>query len=159
MGVSERELRELPIAAPVLGSQPGRHTLKGVETNVYAEAAEQSFRITVLGRGVEVRVRPVEFRFDYGDGSLLASAAPGGPIHQERWGERTATSHPYTGTGDYTLSLTTVFAGEFRLEGGPWQPIAGTSEIPSRSRALSVWRSEVRLYADDCIANPAGEGC
>ncbi|WP_081998441.1 hypothetical protein [Sinomonas humi] len=157
--VTERQLRELPIVPAGLGVQPGRHTLRGAETNVYAEPAQQSFRVSVLGRGVEVRVRPVEHRFDYGDGAALASAAPGGPLPEQRWGERTATGHVYRGTGDYTVGLATVFAGEFSVEGGPWQPIAGTALVPSRPREVSVWRSEVHLYAEDCNANPRGEGC
>jgi hypothetical protein len=159
VAVTERELRQLPIAAPVLGSQPGRHTLRGAETNVYADSAAQSFRITLLGRGVEVRVRPVEHRFDYGDGTALASAAPGGPVPEARWGEKTATSHRFTATGDYTVALSTVYAGEFSVDGGPFQPIPGTATVPSQPRVLSVWRSEVRLYAEDCNANPHGEGC
>jgi hypothetical protein len=159
VAVTERQLRELPIAPAGLGVQPGRHTLKGAETNVYAEPAQQSFRVAVLGRAVEVRVRAVEYRFDYGDGASLASAAPGGPIPQERWGERTVTGHAYRATGDFAVGLVSVFAGEFSVEGGPWQPIAGTAEVPTPSRTVSVWRSEVRLYADDCNANPRGEGC
>ncbi|WP_415857435.1 hypothetical protein, partial [Sinomonas sp. G460-2] len=150
VAVTERQLRELPIAAPVLGSQPGRHTLKGAETNLYAEPAGQSFRLTIAGRAVEVRVAPAEYRWSYGDGTTLTTAAPGGPIPEARWGEKTATSHAYTATGDVAASLATVFTGEFSVEGGPFQPIAGTATVPSTPRALTVWRSEVRLYADDC---------
>ncbi|MEA5454604.1 hypothetical protein SPF06_07705 [Sinomonas sp. JGH33] len=165
IAVTDRELRALPIAPSGLGSQPGRHTLKGAETNVYAVPAGasaegvQSFDTAVLGRKVRVRVRPVEHRFDYGDGTALVSAAPGGPIPEARWGEKTVTSHAYAQTGDFTVSLTTVFAGEFSVEGGPWQAIAGTAAVPSQPRVLSVWRSEVKLYAENCLQNPHGEGC
>ncbi|MEA5454560.1 hypothetical protein SPF06_07485 [Sinomonas sp. JGH33] len=165
VAVTERELRALPIAASAVGSQPGRHTLKGAETNVYAvpagDSAEgvQSFDTAVLGRKVRVRVRPVEHRFDYGDGTALVSAAPGGPIAEARWGEKTVTSHAFAQTGDLTVSLTTVFSGEFSVEGGPWQAIAGTAAVPSQPRVLSVWRSEVKLYAENCLQNPHREGC
>ena len=159
VAVTEKQLRELPIAAPVLGAQPERHTLKGAETNLYAEPAEQSFELTIAGRKVQVRVAPAEYRWSYGDGTALTTAAPGGPIPEARWGEKTATSHAYTATGDVTASLVTVFTGQFSVEGGPFQPIAGTATVPSAPRTLSVWRSEVRLYADDCNANPHGQGC
>jgi hypothetical protein len=159
VAVTEAQLRQLPIAPAALGLQPGRHTLKGAETNVYADSAPQSFRTTVLGRAVEVRVAPVEHRFDYGDGTSLVSAAPGGPLPQQRWGEKTATSHRYTATGDYTLALTTVYAGEFSVEGGPFQPIPGTATVPSPTREVSVWRSQVRLYAQTCTTNPHAEAC
>lgn len=159
VAVTEAQLRQLPIAPAALGVQPGRHTLKGAETNVYADSGPQSFRTTVLGRAVEVRVAPVEHRFDYGDGSALVSAAPGGPLPQQRWGERTATSHRYAATGDYTVALTTVYAGQFSVDGGPFQPIPGTAPVPSPARELSVWRSQVKLYAETCTTNPHGEGC
>lgn len=159
VAVTEKQLRELPIAAPVLGAQPERHTLKGAETNLYAEPAEQSFELTIAGRKVQVRVAPAEYRWSYGDGTTLTTAAPGGPIPAARWGEKTATSHAYAATGDVTASLVTVFAGQFSVEGGPFQPIAGTATVPSAPRILSVWRSEVRLYADDCNLNPHGQGC
>jgi hypothetical protein len=57
------------------------------------------------------------------------------------------------------VGLTTVFTGEFSVDGGPYQAIAGNAPVPSMPKALSVWRSEVKLYADDCTANPAGQGC
>jgi hypothetical protein len=159
VAVTQAQLRQLPIAPAALGAQPGRHTLRGAETNVYADSPAQSFRLTVLGRAVEVRLRAVEHRFDYGDGTALATAAPGGPLPESRWGEQTATSHRYTATGDYTLALATVYAGEFSVEGGPFQPIPGTATVPSPTRTLSVWRSEVKLYAENCNTNPHGEGC
>lgn len=159
VAVTERQLRELPIVAPLLGAQPGRHTLKGAETNLYAEPAEQSFELTIAGRRVQVRVAPVEYRWSYGDGTALSTAAPGGPVPLEQLGERTETSHVYRSTGDVTASLTTVFTGRFSVDGGPLQPIAGTAAVTSVPRDLSVWRSEVRLYADDCNTNPNGQGC
>ncbi|MEN2744211.1 PKD domain-containing protein [Sinomonas halotolerans] len=159
IAVTEKQLRELPIVAPKLGTQPGRHTLKGAETNIYADPAEQSFSITILGRKVDIKVTPSEYRWDYGDGTTLVTRYPGGPVPEERWGEKTVTSHIYTATGDFTVGLTTVFTGEFSVDGGPYQPIAGTAEIPSAPRTLSVWRSEVKLYADNCNVNPEGAGC
>lgn len=159
IAVTEKQLRELPIKAPELGSQPGRHTLKGAETNIYAQPADQSFAIDILGRKVSIRVKPSEYHWSYGDGTSLVTSAPGGPIPEARWGEKTVTSHAYIQTGDVSIGLTTFFTGEFSVDGGPFQAIAGTAQVPSGSKALSIWRSEVKLYADDCIANPAGAGC
>jgi hypothetical protein len=159
IAVTEKQLRELPIKASELGSQPARHTLKGAETNIYAQPSDQSFSIEIVGKKVDIRVKPNEYRWSYGDGTSLVTAVPGGPIPEARWGEKTVTSHAYSATGDVTVGLTTVFTGEFSVDGGPFQPIAGTAPVPSAPKALSVWRSEVKLYADDCIANPSGPGC
>ncbi|HKU12276.1 MAG TPA: hypothetical protein VJQ61_13755 [Sinomonas sp.] len=159
IAVTENQLRELPIAPAKLGSQPGRHTLKGAETNLYAEPAAQSFQVTIMDRRVEVRVKPVEYRWSYGDGASLVTGSSGGPLPEARWGEKTVTSHAYQLTGDVAVALVTVFTGEFSVDGGAFQPIAGTASVPSESKTLSVWRSEVHLYADDCNANPHGQGC
>jgi hypothetical protein len=159
IAVTEKQLRELPIKGSKLGSQPGRHTLKGAETNIYAEPSDQSFSITIVGKKVAIRVTPSEYRWSYGDGTSLVTAVPGGPLPESRWGEKTATSHVYAATGDVNVGLTTVFTGEFSVDGGPYQAIAGNAPVPSTPKALSVWRSEVKLYADDCTANPAGQGC
>ena len=159
IAVTEQQLRELPIAPSRLGTQPGRHTLKGAETNVYAEPADQTFSITIIGRKVDIKVTPLEYRWSYGDGTTLVTSAPGGPIPESRWGEKTVTSHVYTATGDVALGLTTVFTGEFSVDRGPFQAIPGSAEVPSEARTLSIWRSEVKLYADDCNVNPSGPGC
>ncbi|MDQ4489088.1 hypothetical protein RBS60_02610 [Sinomonas sp. ASV486] len=159
IAVTEKQLRELPIKAPELGSQPGRHTLKGAETNIYADPADQTFSIDILGKRVDIKVKPVEYRWTYGDGSTLVTGVPGGPIPEARWGEKTVTSHIFTQTADVSIGLTTVFTGTFSVDGGPYQPIAGTAQVPSAPKALSIWRSEVKLYADNCITNPTGPGC
>ncbi|GAB3281205.1 hypothetical protein GCM10027449_22370 [Sinomonas notoginsengisoli] len=159
IAVTEKQLRELPIKAPALGAQPGRHTLKGAETNIFADPADQSFAIDILRRRVDIKVKPSEYRWTYGDGTSLVTRFPGGPIPELRWGDKTVTSHVFTGTGDFAIGLTTVFTGEFSVDGGPFQPIAGTAQVPSDPKTLSVWRSEVKLYADDCNVNPSGAGC
>lgn len=159
IAVTEKQLRELPIKAPELASQPGRHTLKGAETNVYAHPADQTFSIDIVGKKVDIKVRPAEYRWNYGDGTTLVTGFPGGPIPEARWGEKTVTSHIFTQTADVSIGLTTVFTGTFSVDGGPYQPIAGTAQVPSAPKTLSIWRSEVKLYADNCITNPTGPGC
>lgn len=158
-GFTEADLRRLAIIGAQLGTQPGRHTLKGAETNIYADAASQPFSVDIAGYKVDVRVKPSEYRWDYGDGTSLVTGFPGGPIPEARWGEKTVTSHVFAQTGDFSVDLTTVFTGEFSVDGGAFQPIAGNAQIPSAPKTLSVWRSEVKLYADDCNVNPAGAGC
>ena len=156
---TQKEFRELPLLAATIGSQPGRHTLKGAETNIYADSGEQHFNVTLAGHAFAIKARPLEYRWDYGDGTRLVTSAPGGPIPEERWGEKTVTSHVYAATGDVAVGLTTVFIGEYSVDGGPFQAIVGTAEVPSAARTLSIWRSEVKLYADDCNVNPHGAGC
>jgi hypothetical protein len=156
----QRTFEQLPVNAGTLGIQPTPHTLRGAETNFYAEAAEQTFNVTMLGQKVAIFAKPVQYRWDYGDGASLGpTTTMGGPLPQERWGEKTRTSHAYAATGDFSVVLTTYFQGTYSVNGGPALPIPNQGQFSSPPQAVSVWRSVTRNYADDCITNPRGQGC
>lgn len=152
--------QEAPIAAGSMVLQPSPHTLVGAHTNVYVEASGQVFEMNLLGQEVRIAVEPTEYTFDYGDGSSYGPAAvPGGPLPESRWGEQTATSHVYGQTGDFPVLVTTFFSGEYSVNGGPLIPIDGRAEVTSPAQVLSVWRTESRNVADNCLVNPTGIGC
>lgn len=154
------EFRKLPVEAGAINLQPSPHTLIGADTNVYVEAEEQSFDIDLLGQDVSIDASPIEFTWNYGDGTSLGPVAePGGPLPAARWGERTATSHAYAQTGDFSVSLTTTFSGTYSVNGGPAIPIPGTGTFTAAPVTISVWRSVVNNYADNCLENPNGAGC
>ena len=83
----------------------------------------------------------------------------GAPLPEARWGEKTATSHVYTQTGDYPVTVATHFHGTYSVNGGPPLPIPGQGTFTSAPVQLSVWRSETKNYADNCNQNPQGDGC
>ncbi len=152
--------QESPIAPGQLSVQPSPHTLIGAHTNVYVEAGEQVFEMNLLGQSIRIVASPTEYTFDYGDGTAYGPArVPGGPLPESRWGEQTATSHAYEATGDFPVTVTTFFSGEYSVNGGPMVPIDGRAQVTSPVQLLSVWRSESRNVADDCLVNPAGVGC
>ncbi|MEE2570705.1 hypothetical protein V1638_15065 [Pseudarthrobacter sp. J64] len=154
------DFRKLPIAAGSLTAQPSPHTLVGAETNVFANATEQQFDITILGQKVHLTATPAQYTFNYGDGSTLGpSATYGGPIPEAEWGTKTRTSHVYGDTGDFNITVTTSFTGTYSVNNGPALPINGTGEVTSAPQTLRVWRSVTRNYADDCNVNPLGQGC
>ncbi|MHA7175841.1 PKD domain-containing protein [Arthrobacter sp. Sr24] len=154
------EFQRTPVAAAEFGSQPGPHTLRGKETNVWATASTQIFNLTMLGQSVTITATPVAYTWNYGDGTLWGpTPIHGALLHQDRVGEQTQTSHIYTETGRLTISVTTHFDGSYSVNGGPELPIPGQGNIPSPAQPLTVWRAETHLYADDCFANPNGIGC
>jgi hypothetical protein len=156
----QTEFQKLPVTAGTVTAQPSPHTLRGAETNFFAEAAEQQFDVTILAQKVHVVAKPVRYTWSYGDGASLGpQTAAGGPLPQERWGEKTATSHVYTQTGDFSVVLTTHFQGTYSVNGGPPLPIPGQGQFSSPPQTVSVWRSITRNYADDCRQNPQGQGC
>ncbi|MGA7203701.1 MAG: hypothetical protein WBX27_03610 [Specibacter sp.] len=155
-----REFQQSPVAPASLGSQPGPHTLRGQETNVYANATEQEFNITLLGQKVHITATPVAYTWNYGDGTIWGpTPSPGAPLPEDRIGEQTKTSHIYTITGKYAINLTTHFNGSYSVNGGPALPIPEQGHFPSPPLGLTVWRAITRNYADDCNTNPHGVGC
>ncbi|WP_224048719.1 hypothetical protein [Arthrobacter sp. NicSoilB4] len=158
----QTEFQRLPIAAGSVTAQPSPHTLRGAETNFFAEAVEQKFDVTILAQKVHVVAKPVQYTWSYGDDTSLGpQTAAGGPLPQDRWGEKTATSHVYTQTGDFPVVLTTHFQGTYSVNGGPPLPlpIPGQGQFNAPPQTVSVWRSITRNYADDCLRNPQGQGC
>lgn len=156
----QREFQNLPINAGAVIAQPSPHTLRGAETNFYAEAVEQQFDITMFGQAVHVVATPVQYTWNYGDGRVFGpQPSMGGPLPQDRWGEKTRTSHAYGATGDYQVVLTTSFQGTYSVNSGPPLPIPGQGQFSAPPQTISVWRSLTRNYADDCNANPQGQGC
>lgn len=152
--------RRLPIAPSGLTVEPVPHTLIGAETNVYATPNEQTFNEEIDGFDVTVRAIPTSYTWSYGDGSSLGpTTQPGGPLPADRLGEKTATSHRYTETGDVQVSLTTTYRGDYSINGSAWIAISGEAQITSATVELSVWRSVVNNYADNCLDNPEGAGC
>ena len=154
------EFQKSPIQPATIGSQPGPHTLRGQETNFYATAQEQHFTITLLGQKVHITATPAAYTWNYGDGTRWGpTPSAGAPLPDERIGEQTKTSHPYTATGHYTITVTTHFNGTYTVNGGPSLPIPGQGNIPSNPLALTVWRAVTNNYADNCNQNPNGVGC
>lgn len=155
------EFRRLPLKAAAITTQPGRHTLKGAYTNIYAVVDDQEFAPILAGQAIRVRAHPTEFRWSYGDGTSRTLAFQGGPLlpGEAELDTETRSSHIYQNTGDFNVSVTTVYVGEYSVNGGPWVPIAGTATVQTPSKVISVWRTVTNLYADNCLENPRGAGC
>lgn len=156
----QREFQNLPVSAGSVTAQPSPHTLRGAETNFYAESVEQQFDITMFGQQVHVVATPVQYTWNYGDGTVFGpQPSMGGPLPQDRWGEKTRTSHVYGATGDFQVVLTTSFQGTYSVNNGPALPIPGQGQFSAPPQTISVWRSLTRNYADDCNTNSQGQGC
>lgn len=155
-----QDFQQLAVAPAASHVQPAPDTLKNMHTNVYAQAQPQTFTTTLGGYPVQVRAYPVQYTWYYGDGTTLGpTPLTGAPLPDGAWDEPTDTSHVYTTTGDFTVTLTTSFYGEYNIADTGWQPVAGYNHVTSPPVALSVWRATVHNVADDCHTNPTGIGC
>lgn len=155
-----QDFQRLAVAPAENHVQPAPDTLKNMNTNVYAVAQPQTFETTLGGYPVSVRAYPAQYTWNYGDGASLGpTPLTGAPLPEGAWDTPTDTSHVYTSTGDYSVTLTTWFYGEYNIAGTGWQPVAGYNQVTSAPVQLSVWRATVHNVADDCRVNPAGVGC
>ena len=127
-------------------------------TNIYAEVDQQTVTQEVLGEQVEIRATPTEFHWDYGDGATAATSESGGPLPEVGPGgepvnltdTETVTSHVYTETGRFPVTVTTEFVAEFRLEGEDWTEIEGTAVLESSPGEADIWRASSRHVSGEC---------
>jgi len=140
-GFTVDELRRLPLPPGGVLLEPGNgYALTGVPLNAVAEAAALVLPADVAGFAVQVRATPVSYTWDFGDGTVLGPTAdPGSPWEPGR-GEDAAggTRHTYLRGGAVAVVLTTTYAGEFSVDGGPFQPVVGTAAVASPAVPLGV---------------------
>lgn len=158
--LTTEDLERLDIAPAIPTIQPAPHTLINYHTNMYAQASTQNFTTTLAGYPVAVQVYPIEYTWDYGDGTISEPTENTGyPLPEDQWDTPTPTSHQYTKTGTVNVTLTTTYEAQYSIAGGPWLSASGTATATSAPTQLTVWRTKIRNYADNCIQNPQGAGC
>ncbi|MFC0249633.1 PKD domain-containing protein [Citricoccus parietis] len=156
--VTLSDFRALDIAPSEIESDSGGFGLIRGNTNFFATEEDQTLNTTMLGQQVAIQAVPVQWTWDYGDGSeQLSNPYPGGP--QVEFNQETTTSHVYEDTGQYAVGLTTSYRGQFSVNDGPWIAIPGTAEVPSEPVTADIWRSKSKNVAEDCHENPQGWAC
>ncbi|MDI3331097.1 MAG: hypothetical protein QJR09_10260 [Micrococcus sp.] len=156
--VTLADFRRLDIKPSKIESDSGGFGLIRAHTNFYATEERQTLNTTMLGQQVAIQAIPVQWTFDYGDGSApLVSTTPGGP--QREFNQQTTTSHAYQRTGIFPVTVATAYRGQFSVNGGPWIAIPGTASVPSAPARADIWRSEAKNVAEDCHQNPEGWAC
>jgi hypothetical protein len=150
------DFRRLPLAPSVLNIQPARpQVLVNMPTIVYTEPTTQTFTTTLLGFPVEVEATPTSFTWDFGDDTdPITTTSPGHPYPDHD------IAQPYTHPGTYTITLTTTYAGRYRMAGTTgWLAVAGTATTTTLSGPIEAIEAPTHLVADDCITNPHGPYC
>ena len=150
------DFRRLPIAPSPLTIQPARpQVLVNMPTIGYTAPATQAFTTTLLGFPVQVAATPTTFTWDFGDGSTpITTTTPGHPYPDHD------VAQPYTRPGTYTITLTTTYAGRYRMAGTtPWLDVTGTATTTTTSGPIEAVDAPTHLVADDCITNPNGPYC
>ncbi|MFD1504702.1 zinc transporter [Georgenia yuyongxinii] len=137
------DIQRLLISPGGLTVQPSQGwVLVNIETIVWTEATDQTLSTVVLDTPVDVRVTPVDFTWDFGDGSApIRTTDPGAPFPDH------TVSHAYAkATGGAHVTLSTRWAGEFQVAGsGVWQPVLGLATTTESSTPFEVRTAAVAL--------------
>lgn len=142
-GFTLADFRRLPLPAGRATVQPGEgDTLVGVPTNVYAEAAAVVLATDVVGFPVRVRATPSRYAWSFGDGASLGPTGDPGAAHPAG-----TLAHAYASPGDYRITLTTQYTGEYSVAGGPWLPIEGEAAVASAAVPVHVVAGRTALVA------------
>lgn len=157
--VTPAQFQTFPILGSELVSQPNGFSLKNGYAHMFARSNTQTFEVDIFDEPVRIRATPQSYSWNYGDGQSRRTAKPGHSKPRHTFDEPTDTSHVYTETGDYRVSLTTAFSGEYSVNGGPWMPIQGTANVPSDPMPMSVWRTKKLLVDQTCAEDPDGPAC
>lgn len=136
--LAERVLREIPVGDITIDRRPRGRSLTGVP--VYLWVAGYGGRPVVetvheLGVTVDVRITLHSVTWDFGDGTPPLRAGLGEP-----WPRRSSVRHVYGTTSPrsqpFTASAHLTLAAGYRVDGGPWHPLAPITR--SATAALDV---------------------
>ena len=157
-------LSDLVNFMPVAGTQrmePDGWSIVHLDTNFFVDTTAQVQDGVLLGAPASVRFTPTSFHWDYGDGTTTTLATRGGSWTATGVEEfdSTDTSHVFTTTGSYRISLTIEFRAEYRYSGGDWTAIAGTVPVTTNAIEAIVEDAATVLVGEECTTDPTSPGC
>lgn len=159
-------LLELIPAHPhlTLDSAHPPHTTKGEETNFYTtlEGSSNIFEGDLPIGHTRIRAVPVAYRYEYGDGYDLKTHSAGSPVSSQHSGQplhETSTSYAYPQVGNFHAYVTVTYAGQYSIDGGPWQFFGTEVSRISEPVLVRVWESEVHSVGKTCTEDPGAKGC
>jgi hypothetical protein len=153
--LARQEIEKL-VPRPGIGvAPPGGKTLVNLQTVLWADTpADRALgTVTLLGTyRVALRVHVQEVAWAFGDGATEVADGPGLPY---RKGEHCTTvtcpghfGHVYATTGTMTITEQVTWSGQYSVNGGAWQDVAGTVDGPAASAQVTVVQARGVLVAD-----------
>ncbi len=147
---------------PTLTGEPFTAGILGKPTNFLSTASEHTLEGELFTYPVSVRFTPVEYTFDYGDGTMATVTDA-----YDSWAEAglpqftpTDASHVYSAKGDYAVSVTVSYAAEVNFAGSSaWLPVAGYVRSSTSGYGVTIYEVVTALVDKDCNEDPTGTGC
>lgn len=97
---------------------------------------------TMFGFTVQIRPRLTSFTYHFGDGTHSdPTTSPGGTYPT---GDIT---HTYRAAGTYRAYISVVWAADYRIEDGPWEPIPGTATVAQPAATITVKEARNHLVS------------
>lgn len=147
--ITPEKFRSYPIKGSKIQSTPNKFSLRNGHTHFWASNETQEFKSEISEADVRIKAIPIQWNWNYGDGATRNLNFPGEAMPSHTLREETKTSHAYTKTGKFGVRVTTLYRGEFSVDGGPWQAIPGQAAVPSNTLPMDVWRTKKELIAND----------
>ena len=136
-------------AVPEVNVQPvGGTTLVTLPTYYEVAFADEGFAsedvdtVNLMGFTVEIRPTLQAITYDFGDGNTLGPTTDRGGPHPTG-----TVIHAYDRRGAVTVRADVTYGGQFRVNGGDWNDIPGSSEITGTGSPLAVKESRARLVS------------
>lgn len=149
ISIDIERFRSYPIKASSINSEPNEFSLRNGHTHLWATAETQAFNSDLSGSAVRIKAIPIQWNWNYGDGTTRNLDFPGDPMPHHTLRDETPTSHSYGETGTFKVGVTTLYRGEFSVDGGAWQAIPGQAAVASVPIEIDVWRTEKELIANE----------
>jgi hypothetical protein len=150
MVMIQEAFNRTPWAQPQVSTQPnGNVTLVGLNTFYKVNWTPEGFQpdevegidpARMNGYQIDVRVKLVNFMWNFGDGQTFGPTTSEGGVYPSG-----NITHKYLSGGSYPASVATTFGGDFRINGGDWAPIPDTATVPGPATAVTVRTAEAQL--------------
>ena len=120
---------------PVIEVAPSKVGLTGLDSFVWLRDKPGTISATagVPGLTVTAEASPVEYVWDFGDGTDVVSATSGRPWSESLPGD---ISHLYETKGSYELGVEVIWEARWRVAGGRWQPLGFFANSGSQPYAV-----------------------
>ena len=135
--------RRVSLPRPRAVTQPGRRTLVNFDTIFYVNQGSLTRSVQLLGQRVTLRIRPQQFTWRHGDGTVAATRTPGAAYPAKQ------ITYRYRDAGvTVRTSVDITWGATYRVNSGPWRAVRGTVTTRGPGSALRIVEAVPALYGD-----------
>lgn len=150
LAMIQQAFAQVPVpSSQIVVQPPDGETLVHFPTIYSTEAPSFVESLTLLGRRVDLQIRPVSYLWVHGDGTTQTTDWPGRAWQRGvDMGEYLSHDYDRTATG-LDLRVDVTWTADFRVDGGAWQPVNGTVSVTGPSEQLNVLEADPLLVGRD----------